>query len=128
MLNRQRRAEQLPPVLNYEYLAGLEKYIGATQARELLADGAIDLVGRLDRLADVAGRGETAAVAALAHEIVGAAGHLGLGLLSHLAAEVSLAARGGDPTEWVEILLEARASSIGRLRDYCATSLVDISA
>ena len=122
MLNAQLRAEPAPPILNQEYLAGLNRYLGAAHACELLADGMIDLTGRLDRLAELAGRGDNGPIAALAHEIVGAAGHLGLGLLSHLAAQVSLAARGGgDPTEWIEAMVEARAASIGALRDYCAT-------
>jgi HPt (histidine-containing phosphotransfer) domain-containing protein len=123
MLERQRRAEPEPSILNYEYLAGLQKYLGAAHASELLADGMIDLVGRLDRLAEVAGRGDRGAVAALSHEIVGAAGHLGLGRMSHLAAQVSMAARGGDPAAWIEALLESRAASIGSLREYCATRL-----
>ena len=62
----------------------------------------------------IAGRGDNAEIAALSHEIVGAAGHLGLGLMSHFAAHASQAARGGDPAEWVEALLEgAGSASIG---------------
>ncbi len=125
MLDRQLKTESAPAVLNYEYLTGLEKYLGQAHSRELLADGMIDLMGRLDRLAEVAGRRNDREIAALSHEIVGAAGHLGLGLMSHFAAQVSLAARGGDPTEWIEALLETRAASIGRLREYCAVRLSD---
>lgn len=125
MLDRQLKTEPVPAVLNHEYLAGLEKYLGQAHSRELLADGMIDLMGRLDRLAEAAGHRNDREIAALAHEIVGAAGHLGLGLMSHLAAQVSMAARGGDPTEWIAGLLEVRAVSIGRLREYCAVRLGD---
>jgi hypothetical protein len=128
MLDRQLRAEREPAILNHEYLAGLQKYLGAAHASELLADGMIDLVGRLDRLAEVAARGDRGAVAALSHEIVGAAGHLGLGLMSHLAAQASMAARSGDPTSWIEALLEVRATSIGKLREYCAARFDDAVA
>jgi HPt (histidine-containing phosphotransfer) domain-containing protein len=123
MLNIKARTEPRPSILNYEYLSGLQRYLGAAHSRELLSDGMIDLVGRLDRLAEIAGRDDRGEMAALSHEIVGAAGHLGLGLLSHLAAQVSQTARSGDPTEWIEALLDARAASIGALREYCASRL-----
>jgi HPt (histidine-containing phosphotransfer) domain-containing protein len=121
MFKRQLQTGHIPAILNHEYLAGLQRYLGTAPARELLADGTIDLIGRLDRLAEIGGRGDNAEIAALAHEIVGAAGHLGLGLLSYLAAQVSQTARGGDPAEWIEALLEVRAASIGELRAYCAS-------
>lgn len=126
MLQSQLRAENTPPILNYEYLAGLERYLGQAHARELLSDGMIDLIGRLDRLGEVAGSGDSGVVAALSHEIVGAAGHLGLGLLSHLAAQISYAARSGDATDWIELLLESRSASIGQLREYCDTRLCEV--
>lgn len=125
MLESKVRVAPTLSLLNYDYLAGLNRYLGKAHARELLADGMIDLVGRLDRLAEVAGRDDRAELAALSHEIVGAAGHLGLALLSHLAAQVSMAARGGDPMPWVGALLEARAASIGELRGYCAECFDD---
>ena len=123
MREQQSGVEAAPAVLNYEYLAGLERYLGPAHARELLSDGMIDLIGRLDRLAELADRGDSGAIAALSHEIVGAAGHLGLALLSELAANVSHAARDGEPGRWVEVLLDARSASIGRLNEYCATRL-----
>ena len=128
MLRRQLWAEPEPPILNHEYLAGLQRYLGNAHACELLADGMIDLMGRLDRLADIAARGDSGEIAALSHEIVGAAGHLGLGLMSHLAAHVSQAARGGDPAEWIEALLEVRSASIGELREYCAARATETGA
>ncbi len=121
MLDWQLRTEPTPSILNHEYLAGLRRHLGTGHTCELLADGMIDLVGRLDRLSEIARHGDNAEIAALSHEIVGAAGHLGLGLLSHYAARASHAARSGDPSEWVEALLEVQAASIGKLRAYCAS-------
>lgn len=128
MLDWRFREEPTPAVLNVEYLAGLRKHLGTAHTCELLADGMLDLVGRLDRLAEVAGRGDNAEIAALSHEIVGAAGHLGLGLVSHFAAQASQAARAGDPTRWIEALLEVRTDSIGGLREYCAACLAETRA
>lgn len=120
MLEWQSRREPAPPILNYEYLNGLRRHLGTPHTRELLADGMIELMGRLDRLGEVVSAGDNGEVAALAHEIVGASGHLGLSLISHYAAQASATARRGDPTEWVRAVLEVRTVSIGRLRDYCA--------
>lgn len=127
MLDRQLRAEPVPSILNHDYLAGLRRHLGAAHTYELLADGMLDLAGRLDRLAEMARRGDNAGIAALTHEIVGAAGHLGLHRMSQFAAHASHAAHGGDPAEWVEALLETKTDSIGMLREYCA-SCVDESA
>jgi HPt (histidine-containing phosphotransfer) domain-containing protein len=121
MLTSPAQGRAAPAVLNHEYLAGLQTYLGAAHARELLSDGMIDLAGRLDRLAELAARGDNGRIATLSHEIVGVAGHLGLGLMSHLAAQASQAARNGDAAAWVDTLLEVRAASIGALRDYCAS-------
>jgi HPt (histidine-containing phosphotransfer) domain-containing protein len=120
MLEGQLRAEPAPPILDCDYLDGLRRYLGTPQACELLADGMLELVGRLDRLSELADAGESGEVAALAHEIVGAAGHLGLSLIAHYAALASQAARRGDASAWVRAVQEVRSDSIGRLRDYCA--------
>ena len=119
------RTQPALSVLNHGYLAGLNSHLGTAHACELLADGMIDLMGRLERLAEVAGHGDKGEIAALSHQIVGAAGHLGLSLMSQLAAQVSQAARGGDPTRWIEALLEVRHASIGELREYCAACTRD---
>ena len=128
MLDRQLRAEPVPSILNHDYLAGLRRHLGTVHSCELLADGMLDLAGRLDRLAQLARRGDNPAIAALSHEIVGAAGYLGLARLSHFAAQASAAARGGDPAEWVEAMLDAQAASIGMLRGYCDQCLDESAA
>ena len=128
MLETLLRMHPAPSVLNHEYLAGLNSHLGTAHACELLADGMIDLMDRLDRLAEVAKHGDEGEIAALSHQIVGAAGHLGLGLMSQLAAQVSQAARAGDPTAWIEALLEVRNASIGELRKYCADWTGDAGA
>jgi HPt (histidine-containing phosphotransfer) domain-containing protein len=120
MLEGQLRNEPATPILDCDYLERLRRHLGTPQTCELLSDGMLELVGRLDRLAELADLGETGEVAALAHEIVGAAGHLGLSLISHYAAHASQAARRGDATVWIEAMLEVRSSSIGSLRNYCA--------
>ncbi len=120
MLEWQLRTEPPPPILDCDYLERLRRHLGTPQTCELLADGMLELVGRLDRLAELAEMGETGEVAALAHEIVGAAGHLGLSLISQYAARASEAARRGDPSEWVQAMIDVRSVSIGSLRDYCA--------
>lgn len=128
MLDRQLRAESVPPILNHDYLAGLRRHLGTQHTCELLADGMLDLVGRLDRLGDLARRGDNAGIAALSHEIVGAAGQLGLLRISQFASHASHAARAGEPAGWVDALLEVQAESIGMLREYCASSLDESAA
>ena len=109
MLKKQLQTEPVPAVLNHEYLAGLQRHLGTAHACELLADGTIDLMGSLDRLSEAAGQGDDARIAALAHEIVSAAGHLGLGLMSYLAAQTSMAAHDGKWRDWVDALLDVRS-------------------
>ena len=128
MLDRQLRTEQVPSVLNHDYLAGRRRHLGTAHACELLADGTLDLVGRLDRLADLARHGDNAGIARLTHEIVGAAGHLGLLRMSQFAAQASYAARQGDAAGWVEAMLDTQADSIGMLRAYCESCLDESAA
>ena len=128
MLDRQLRTEPAPPILNHDYLSGLRRHLGTAHTCELLADGMLDLVGRLDRLAEMARRGDDAALARLTHEIAGAAGNLGLHRISQFAVQASHAARQGEPAGWVEAVLDARIASIGMLRAYCDACLDENAA
>ncbi len=128
MLNRQLRAEPAASVLNHDYLAGLRRHLGTAHTCELLADGMLELAGRLDRLADMARQDDNAAIARLTHEIVGLAGYLGLHRMSQLAAQASHAARQGEPAVWVDALLDAQTASIGMLRAYCDSCLDESAA
>ncbi|MCL5776030.1 Hpt domain-containing protein [Limibaculum sp. FT325] len=78
------------------YLDRLELAIGGEVLAELLSDGAIELADRLGRLEHVAREGDRPAVAALAHDIVAVAGHMGLGALSAAAVELCRALREDD--------------------------------
>jgi HPt (histidine-containing phosphotransfer) domain-containing protein len=128
MLDRQLRAEPVPSILNHDYLAGLRRHLGTAHTGELLADGMLDLAGRLDRLAEMARERDNAAIARLTHEIVGLAGYLGLHRMSQFAARASLAARQGDPAGPIEALLGTRSASIGMLRAYCESCLDESAA
>jgi HPt (histidine-containing phosphotransfer) domain-containing protein len=128
MLDRQLRAEPVPPVLNHDYLAGLRRHLGTAHTGELLADGVLDLAGRLDRLAEMARQRDNPAIARLTHEIVGLAGYLGLQRMSQFAAQASHAARQGDPAVWVDALLDSQSASIGMLRAYCDACLDESAA
>lgn len=90
-----------PPDLDHAYLARLAGHIGAPETRELLSDGMLELSDRLDRLAELAATGRGAALADLAHDIAGAAGHLGLSRLSLAAVEAYRGCQGDAPLEEV---------------------------
>jgi hypothetical protein len=123
------QTEPTPALLDEDYLSGLARHLGTAHACELLADGMIDMIGRLERLAEVARGGDSGAIAALSHEIAGASGHLGLALVSHYAARASHASRcGGDPLPWIEALMGIRSASIGALRDYCAAGRQEVES
>ncbi|MDT8345005.1 MAG: hypothetical protein RQ752_11320 [Thermohalobaculum sp.] len=75
------------------YLDRLAQALGQRGLDELLADGMIELADRLATLGALARAADRAAVAALSHDIVAVAGHMGLGALSAAAAELNRATR-----------------------------------
>lgn len=118
----QRAPEPTRPVLDRDYLQRLANHIGETETRELMADGMLELADRLDRLEKMGAQGQLEKVAALTHEIAGAAGHQGLVALSHAAVEASRLARSEDPPAAQSLsdsVLRHRKASIDALSAYC---------
>jgi HPt (histidine-containing phosphotransfer) domain-containing protein len=101
------RPEPDRPLLDVDYLARLERHVGATVLTELLADGLIELTDRLARLGELAEAGDLDGIARLGHDLVGMAGHLGLTRLSATAAEMSRAARGRNGSDPAPVIAEA---------------------
>lgn len=93
MLSRRVDADTALPAIDMAYLAMLAEHLGAEGVAELLADGLIEVEDRLERIGLAAARGDGASVASLAHDLTGAAGHLGLAALSAEAAHLSERAR-----------------------------------
>lgn len=115
------RTEETVPVLNADYLERLAKHIGQVQTNELLSDGLLELTDRLDELRDQAKAGAHKRVGELAHDIAGAAGHLGLTAMSRAAVEVNRIARHEPPPSemgFVADILDLRAESLEALARY----------
>ena len=92
------------PVLDEDYLLRLEKHLGRDVTLELAADGLIELTDRLARLDQLALDGEMAEIAALAHDLAGMSGHLGLARLSQMSVELNRNARAGETTDAGELI------------------------
>lgn len=105
-------------ILDRDHLASLEAHLGRAETRELLADGMLELEDRLERLAEEA---DGAAFAALAHDIAGLAGQLGMALLARDAGLASRAAGAGrDPGPAIAEIDRVREDSFDALRTWCA--------
>jgi HPt (histidine-containing phosphotransfer) domain-containing protein len=114
-----------PPILDEGYLERLASHIGMEEARELLADGMLELSDRLDRLAQLASDRDVEGLLTLTHDIAGAAGHMGLSAMSHEAVEANRTLRegtGGDPSSVVSRLARCRDPSIDALGRFCRGS------
>lgn len=81
------------PVLDTAFLDRLGRHVGHEALTELLADGLIEIVDRLDALARAVEAGARADALALGHDLAGLAGHLGLTRLSHAAVAMNRAGR-----------------------------------
>lgn len=122
-----RREEPVPDTafLNMDYLQRLSRHLGNDVTRELLADGMIDLSDRLNRVEGLVEAGDADGLARLAHEVAGAAGHLGLAALSVAAvgAQRELREDGAAGPEVLArigaTLVDLRAPSIEALAEYC---------
>ena len=84
-----RKIDAATPLLDEAYLERLGAALGGPALAELLADGMIELEDRLSRLEVLARSGDREAAAALCHDIVAVAGHMGLGALSAAAAALN---------------------------------------
>ncbi len=119
-----KRTAPEPPVLDFAYLERLESHIERAVVRELMADGMIDLIDKLDRLKSHATDGNLDDVAAIAHDIAGVSGHLGLTALSHAAVALNRSARAGDEqttTALAAPLIEQSGPALEALRRYLNT-------
>ncbi len=106
------------PDLDGDYLDRLGAVLGAAKLRELLSDGLLELADRLTQLRRLAAHERLDELAAVAHDMVGAAGHLGLSRLSLAATDVERAARRQDPAlgERMEALEAAADPALAALR------------
>ena len=114
--------DQEMPVLDLAYLERLSGHIGAEVAAELLADGMLELADRLDRVSDLANKGDMEALLRMTHDIAGSAGHLGLSALSRDAVTANRSlreARAQAAPRLVRQMLANRQSSLDALGAFC---------
>lgn len=107
--------------LDLQFLDQLVTHLGTDVVAELMADGIIELVDRLDRMAEMSVDEHRAVLAAMAHDVGGQAGNMGLVGLSRLAlrAEQVLKDPGlGDGAEAVVAVLDRRDTALDALRSY----------
>ncbi|MEM6487939.1 MAG: Hpt domain-containing protein [Pseudomonadota bacterium] len=81
------------PIVDDQYLERLGRHLGEDALGEILADGGLELADRRARLAELIGTEDLPAIAAIAHDLVAVAGHLGLAALSKDAAALERGAR-----------------------------------
>lgn len=122
ILSREQPARDVPPVLDTAYLERLQKHLGADVTRELMADGMLELADRLNRLPGMAADRKTDDIARLAHDVAGAAGHLGLSRLSFHATEANRALRDqpdGPLEDVIAPMLSCQDMSLDALGAFC---------
>lgn len=115
--------EKTPVILDHGYLQRLSKHIGEREARELLADGMLDLTDRLAMLHQSGEGGDLKRVAGLVHEIAGAAGHQGLTAMSHAAFEAARLIREEpdiDAGFLACMVLQHQDASLAALSEFCS--------
>ena len=109
-----------PVVLDEAYLKRLAGHLGEDTLRELMCDGLLELVDRVNTINAVLDSGETETLGRTAHDVAGMAGHLGLSRLSTAAVDAERLLR--DPSTAAEIatsVLRAEApEAIAALRDF----------
>lgn len=84
------------PDVDEAYLGRLDDLLGEEKLREILSDGLIELADRLEQIGVLAAENRRREIAAVAHDLVGTAGYLGLTRLSLAATDLDRAARRGD--------------------------------
>lgn len=106
-------------MLDEAFLGRLERHLGPSVLRELMADGLIELADRLERLAQAAEAGRREEALRIGHDIAGLAGHIGLSALSARAVAMNRAARAepGRPVAAVAApVIAAGAPAVDALR------------
>lgn len=122
ILWKEKQAPEAPPLLDTAYLERLQKHLGVDVTRELMADGMLELADRMNRLPAMAAERKSEDIARLAHDIAGAAGHLGLSRLSYHATEVNreLREKPARPLEEVIApLVACKGGSLDALGRFC---------
>ena len=117
-----------PPVVDRDYLARLSKHIGHAETCELMADGAMELSDKLDRLRRIVDGTEEGSIAELAHDIAGAAGHLGLSALSMAAVDANRLARedgAKDARDLADRIFACEPEAMSAIAKYCANEDAD---
>lgn len=113
------KAKTEPAMLDEAFLERLEEHIGAEALRELLADGLIEIIDRLERLAEEVRAERRGPALRIGHDIAGLAGHIGLSALSRAAVEMNRTARMEPVTAVSELaapVLEVGQSAAEALR------------
>ena len=119
---REKPAPDAPPVLDTAYLERLQKHLGADVTRELMADGMLELADRMDRLPGMAAERKAEDIARLAHDVAGAAGHLGLSRLSYHATEANRVLRSDTGLSLEDVIapmLSCQGASLDALGQFC---------
>ena len=117
---RGREACDGPVVLDEAYLKRLAGHMGDDTLRELMHDGLLELVDRMNTIDALLEASETETLGRTVHDIAGMAGHLGLSRLSTAAVDAERLLR--DPSTAAKIatsVLRAEApEAIAALRDF----------
>ena len=108
-------------IINADYLARLRGHLGAAVFDELMRDCALEIVDKMAEIERCAATEDAERVAGLVHDLVGLAGHCGLGGLSAAAADYNRACRAGAGPDALDALAalarrstEALKAEIGR--------------
>ncbi len=112
-----------PDTLDEGYLARLQRHVGADAMGELIDDGMLELADKLDHLAEQEGTDDIKHVAAVCHDIAGAAGNLGLTALTRVAVEANRQALGDTspaPDDLVQLVVACRVPAMEALTQFRA--------
>ena len=85
-----------PAVLDEAYLERLAGHLGEDTLRELMCDGLLELVDRVNSINALLEAGDSETLGKIVHDVAGMAGHLGLSRLSSAAVHSERALR--DPS------------------------------
>ena len=108
-----------PPIIDPAYLARLRRQVGDVVLNELISDGAIEIVDRIELIRQCVEADRRDKAAALCHDLIAVSGQFGLSAMSRAAADLNRGARepGKAPLRTIAApLLALRDVSIDALR------------